>query len=370
MKVGLVVPGGVDRSGEFRVIPALLWLIERLARAHEVHVFALHQEPGPSSYGLLGATVHNIGRSWTRARAISAILAHHRRGAFSLLHGFWATPPGVIAVTAGRILGRPVLLHLAGGELVAFRDIRYGGFLTTLGRFSVRLAMRGATRVTAASGQIIDAAGKLGVRAECLPLGVDLGRWPVREPRRRNGTRPARLVHVASLNMVKDQGALLRAAASMARSGQPFHLDIIGEDTLGGRTQRMAADLGLSEHVTFHGFVTQRRLRPLMEAADLLLLSSRHEAGPVVVLEAAATGVPTVGTAVGHVRDWSPEAAVGVAVGDDEALARETRGLLADEDWRLRIAKAAQSRAVHQDADWTARRVLALYDEITSRAHA
>ena len=32
MKLALVLPGGVDRSGELRVIPAFLALIERLAR--------------------------------------------------------------------------------------------------------------------------------------------------------------------------------------------------------------------------------------------------------------------------------------------------------------------------------------------------
>ena len=35
--------------------------------------------------------------------------------------------------------------------------------------------------------------------------------------------------------------------------------------------------------------------------ADLFWLTSRHEAGPVAVLEAAVAGVPTVGTAVGQV---------------------------------------------------------------------
>ena len=49
MKVALIVPGGVDRSGEVRVIPALLALIRRLAADHELHVFATHQEPTPGS---------------------------------------------------------------------------------------------------------------------------------------------------------------------------------------------------------------------------------------------------------------------------------------------------------------------------------
>ena len=61
MKLALVTPGGVDESGTTRVIPAFLWLIERLARNHDVHVFAIAQEPRPRDWTLLGARVHNVG---------------------------------------------------------------------------------------------------------------------------------------------------------------------------------------------------------------------------------------------------------------------------------------------------------------------
>ena len=61
MKIALVVPGGVDASGTDRVIPAFVWLIERLARRHVVHVFAMHQSPEPANWTLFGADVHNIG---------------------------------------------------------------------------------------------------------------------------------------------------------------------------------------------------------------------------------------------------------------------------------------------------------------------
>ena len=55
LKIALVVPGGVDVSGEVRVIPALLALIGRLAARHEVHVFALRQQAEPGSWWLRGA---------------------------------------------------------------------------------------------------------------------------------------------------------------------------------------------------------------------------------------------------------------------------------------------------------------------------
>ena len=63
MKVALLVPGGVDRGGTHRVIPVLLWLVERLAAmGHEIHVFAHAQEPEPGEWPLLGALVHNARR--------------------------------------------------------------------------------------------------------------------------------------------------------------------------------------------------------------------------------------------------------------------------------------------------------------------
>src|SRR3546814_4813966 len=82
MKLALVIPGGVDRGGERRVIPALLALLERLANVHEVHVYALHQERMPGHWALAGASIHNIGDGWTRLRAIHAIHSEHRRAPF------------------------------------------------------------------------------------------------------------------------------------------------------------------------------------------------------------------------------------------------------------------------------------------------
>jgi len=113
--------------------------------------------------------------------------------------------------------------------------------------------------------------------------------------------------------------------------------------------------------VRFLGFKTQRELRLLMESADLLVMSSLHEAGPLVALEAAAVGVPTVGTAVGHIAEWAPAAALAVPVGDASALADAIRRLLADEELRLRLAAGAQLRALCEDADHTARAFEALY---------
>ena len=388
MKIGFVVLGGVDRGGEYRVTPWLLWLLERLTRQHEVHVFALRQEPQPCRYDLLGAHILNIGSRPRRVRALAQIVAEHRRSPFEVFHAISAAPMGVIAGAAGRLLGVPVVLHITGGELVSLPDIGYGGRTNWRGRLWLRIAAAAAARVIAPSKTTQQKARELGIVAEYLPFGVALDRWPARAPRERpakdnseprrayqahdsrapDPRSPDRLIHVASLNRVKDQKTLLRSARRMLAAGASFHLDIAGEDTLGGEIQRFADEQGLGDVVTFHGFLTHAKLCPLVDQAHVLLVSSRHETGLIAALEAAVAGVPTVGTAVGQLPEWAPEAALTVPVGDDEALAKATIGLLMDETRRLAIAKRAHDRAVRENADWTAQRMLALYEELVGRS--
>ena len=366
MKIAMIVPGGVDRSGEVRVIPALLALIRRVAVAHELHVFATHQEPTPGSWQLEGAQVHNIGLQHTAWRALRAVRAEHRKAPFQVMHAFWAGRCGALAVGLGVLLGVPSVVHVAGGELVALDDIGYGGSRSLRERLLQRAVLRRATRVTAASEPMCALIARHGVRAQRVPLGVDLQRWPTRLPVRRRQGEPARLVHVASLNGVKDQGTLLRALRLLADRGCDFRVDVVGEDTVGAKTQASAVELGIASRVRFHGFVTQRDLRPIVERAHLAVVSSRHEAGPLAVLEAAAVGVPTVGTAVGHIAEWNPRAARAVPCQDAAALADALAMVLADEDLRLRLAVEAQRRAELEDADYTARSFDAMYCDLAS----
>ena len=361
MRVALVVPGGVDRSGEYRVIPALLALIERLSHHHDIQVIALAQEPAAGEWHLAGAHIHNIGVRRTGFRALLTVYKMHRRSPFDLVQAIWCGPCGLVAAVTGKVLGIPSLIHVAGGELVSMPEIGYGGAQTRRGGFREALVLRQASAVTAASTPIVEALAKLRIAARRIALGVDLVAWPPRHPARRDANRPARLIHIASLNRVKDQSTLLRALAALRESGASFEMNIVGEDTLHGEIQALCEELGLSDVVHFHGFLTQRQLRPLVEAADLLVLSSRHEAGPLVALEAAVAGVPTVGTRVGHVAEWTPFAAESVAVGDWAGMAMAIRRLIEDEDLRMSIAHEAFRRAMREDADYTAQCFRSLY---------
>jgi glycosyltransferase involved in cell wall biosynthesis len=150
-------------------------------------------------------------------------------------------------------------------------------------------------------------------------------------------------------------------------AGLAVHLDIVGEDTLDGAIADLTARRHLAEHVTFHGFQPTDALIGLYQRAHLFVLSSRHEAANVAVLEAAACGLATVGTCVGYLADWSPDRAVTVAPGDPLALADAIASLLADPSKRHRLASAAREWTLAHDADWTATEFERLYRELSRR---
>ena len=353
-------------NGSFR---ACSLYIERIARDHDVAVYVLRYYDRPCSYPLLGAVVHDLGRPRGLARQYLALVRALRRdGPFDVVHAMWAMPAGLAAGCAGRRLGIPVVLTADSGEFVALREIGYGLQSTPRHRLAVRAATRLASRVTVCTGYMDRLARHHGVVPAIIPLGVDRS---VFKPADGAGSAmkpdgpPWRLLHVASLNPVKDQRLLLEAFRRVLdRLPAGAGLDIVGEDTMHGAVQAHARQLGLNGRVTFHGGLPTSAVVPLYHQAHLVVISSRHEAACVVALEAAVCGVPVVGTNVGYLNDWSPTRAIAVPVSDPVALADAIVTLLGDPGRRRQLAEAAREWGSAHDADWTADRFTALYREL------
>jgi len=365
MKIALIAPAGVSNH-VMHTIPALMWLVSRLAPRHTVKVYLLHRAPAPTRTTVHGAEVMNDGGALRHLRTLQAISAEHRRAPFDVVHSFWAGTVGLIAAIAARRIGRPFLVHVAGGELASLHGIRYGGGLSLRQRCTNRWVFRRAAAVSAASAPIIEAARAFGANAVRIPLGVDRAAFPPRAPVARDASRPVRLVQVGSLNLIKDQGMLLRALAALVAAGRDVELDFAGEDAMHGQVQALAQALGVAARVRFHGRVDSARVREIVARADVYVQSSLHEAGPLAVLEAAMLGVPVVGTQVGHVSEWAPDAALAGPPGDAEALAANLARLIDDDSLRLALAAEAQRRALADDADCTARLFEAQYRAIAA----
>ena len=364
MRVAWVLPGGVDESGVRRVIPALLWQMERLASRHELHVFALAQHREAREYPLLGAQVHSLAAMHRLGRWPALVRGLRKHGPFNLIHAFWASPSGLLAGLVGRWLRVPVLLSLGGGELANRPEVGYGGQLRRRDRLAVAAALSLAARRTVASHFMRALVLRAGHDADIVPLGVPAALFtpPATPP----DHPPWRLLHVASINAVKDQRTLLDAMARVVRIHPQVRLDIVGADTMNGVVHDYARSLGLGDFVRFTGWQASTDLAAWYRRSHLLVMSSRHEAGPVVALEAAACGVAVVGTRVGHIADWAPDRALAVEPGDAAALASAVLDLIADEGRRARLAASARVFALAHDADWTAQTFDGLYQALAS----
>lgn len=371
MKIAIVVADGLHPGGEEHVVHSWLALFERLANSHEIVAFVLHHLPAPQSYALRGFTVHDLGRPsaplwlarWAQEKALTAAL--ERTGPFDLIHGFCAEPAGRLAARAGRRLKIPSVVTCDGGEFVSLPTINYGSQRTAGGRRAVREACALATKVHVCTKFMAALAHARGVNTTIIPLtSVTSRAATIKSAFARRGGSRFRIVQIASLSRVKNQRLLIDALA-IVREQADAHLDLIGEDRLGGQLQKHAAQIGLRDHVTFHGYLPQDRVLAVLGEADLYVQSSLHEAAGVSVLEAAASGVATVGTLAGYVADWGRTKAVAVGDAIPESLADAILTLHADPDRRRSIAAAARTFAIAHDASFAASRFDQMYRSLT-----
>jgi glycosyltransferase involved in cell wall biosynthesis len=120
-------------------------------------------------------------------------------------------------------------------------------------------------------------------------------------------------------------------------------LVLVGDGPDRAGLERLRDELGLDGRVRFLGALGRDDVLGIFHAADAVLLSSRWENFPHVVVEALAVGTPVVATAVGGVGEVLRDGENGLLVpaGDPEALAGAIRRLLDDEALRARLAAAA-----------------------------
>jgi glycosyltransferase involved in cell wall biosynthesis len=179
----------------------------------------------------------------------------------------------------------------------------------------------------------------------------------------------ADLVFVGELRVLKGVDVLIQAMALLNQDGRRLSATIVGDGPDRAAFEAQVRAQGLADSVRFVGV---KPARAAFACGRLLVVPSRAESLPYIVLEAAAAGVPLITTNVGGIPEiFGRDAADLVPPGDPAALAR-TIGLALSDLVHKRAAGARLRARVRQNFSTLAMTdaVLAAYDEALACRHS
>lgn len=141
------------------------------------------------------------------------------------------------------------------------------------------------------------------------------------------------LTAAGRLSEQKGFDVLLRALAQLPG----VHLWLVGEGEARASLEALAAQLGVGDRVVMDGWNDQ--VPAVLGAGDLVVVPSRLEAWPLILVEALQAGLPVVASDIPGVLEVVGDGAVLVPPDDPQALADAIRELLADPSARRQLAE-------------------------------
>jgi glycosyltransferase involved in cell wall biosynthesis len=139
---------------------------------------------------------------------------------------------------------------------------------------------------------------------------------------------------------------VLDAVAELLPRSPDLHLDVVGGGWWGERLVAHASQLGIADHVTFHGHVDDRTKHEVLQRCWVHVLPSRKEGWALAVTEAAQHGVPTIGyRSSGGLTDSIVDGVTGLLFDDHAELVSGIEQLLADHVLREQLGVKAQVRS-------------------------
>jgi colanic acid/amylovoran biosynthesis glycosyltransferase len=211
----------------------------------------------------------------------AVLLRQHRVNHIHVHHGYFGS---WIAMVAAQLLETSFSLTLHGSDLLrdgAYLDtkLKHCRFCVTISEYNRRYILQHFAAVD--PGKIV----VLRLGAE-VPKHADSCRPQVVRGARHTFT----LLAVGRLHAVKDHALLVRACARLRDCGLDFECAIAGEGLERQRLELLIRQKGLQDRLTLLGHVARQRLDSLYRRADVVVLTSRSEGIPLVLMEAMARG--------------------------------------------------------------------------------
>lgn len=302
---------------------------------------------GPESLGAVGLA----GRLAESLRRRPARLVHTHNAS-----------PFLIGAVARRIARSPRHVHTKHG---------LGGAQTWLGHRAMTWASARVDAIVAVSEET-RRAGAIDDRMPAekitvIPNGVDVTAFQRSTVYRGDG--PCRAITVGRLEPVKGHIHLIEALPLIRARCPAFELLVVGDGSERNALATRAAALGVRDAVTFAG--TRHDIPALLAQSNLFVLPSLSEGVSLTLLEAMASALPVVATAVGGTPEVvrSGEEALLVPPADAQALAAAIVRLATSEPLASRLASTTRRRVETTfSLDVMVMRYAALYDVVLDGA--
>ena len=298
----------------------------------------------------------------TYTLSVSRFLLSHR-SAWDVVHITHIYLDAFAATLTRRWHGLPIVMRpaCAGqyGDLARLARLRAWPLYPGPGKVALRALIRTIARADAFIAnsrevrEELVAAGCPGGKIAHIPNGVDLTRFHpdpaarAADGRRRLGLPDGPLVVFAGrLDPQKGLHTLVAAMRSPALAAAGAHVLLLGDGPQRTDLAQAVEREGLADRVLFRGVVED--VAPYLRAGDLFALPTLGEGMPNALLEAMATGLPCVASAVGGCRDVITHGETGVLVpaGDAAAFQVALETLVQSAALRERLGAAARQAAV------------------------
>jgi glycosyltransferase involved in cell wall biosynthesis len=318
------------------------------------------QSTGVPVHCLDGGRAADLRWVWRLRRLLSA-------GEYDIVHTHMPVP----AVAARLLLSsaRPRIVHTEHNVWGRYRTPTRWANAATYRRNAAVIAVSGSVAESIAPDRLPRRRGAdpltvlhHGIDRDRVRTGVD-DRPAVRAEL---GARTGEAVigTVGNFTPKKDHRCLLEAHARLRDAGVSARLVLVGTGPLERELRLLADQLGHSDTVVFAG--SRDDVPTLLTGFDVFAMSSRAEGLPLALMEAMASGLPSVVTPVGGIPEIVEDGVEGLVVPPgDPAMLAEALGLLArDPALRMRLGTAARARARSFDVAAAQRRIEEIYDRL------
>jgi glycosyltransferase involved in cell wall biosynthesis len=365
----LISSGGM--YGAENVVLALARDLQRMGHTARVGIFENYHQPQNDVADQFENRGLSVVRIPCRGRidrwAIRRIREIIRTDNIDLLHAH-GYKGDIYGYFAGERLNIPLVAtcHLWTRQTAA---IRFYEYIDTL-------FLRRYDAIIAVSDAIAKEARDAGIAPEKITTidnGIDLSPFVSANPGLAEELRKGDRILVGTVGRLVEQKGMeyfLRAAHKVLQRFPNTLFVIVGDGPDRAKLEELSRELKIEASVVFTG--SRRDMPSVYASLDIFVLASLDEGMPMAVLEALASGCPTIATEVGAVPKLIMPGQSGLLIppGHAQGLTQAICSLLSEPDLRRRLARNAE-RIVRErySSNYMARKYLRIYDELLGRGN-